>query len=303
MSTCDHIQFDMSRRDFFGKFALGIGGMALTRLVGSSAFAAAAEAPIAFPNFAPRAKRIIYLFMSGGPSQMDLFDYKPMLNKMNGQELPASVRMGQRLTTMSAFQASLPLAGSIFKFQQHGRSGTWVSELLPHTAKIVDELCFVKSMYTEAINHDPAITFFQTGAQLAGRPSIGSWASYGLGTENRDLPAFVVLLSNGTGNPGDQPLYDRLWSSGFLPTQHQGIKFRSGADPVLFLSNPAGLNDPARRRMLDDLAELNRMEHADVGDPEIATRIAQYELAYRMQTSVPELTDISQEPASVFEMY
>src|SRR5436190_8098938 len=204
MSTCDHIQFDMSRRDFFGKFALGIGGMALTRLLGSTGFPAGAEAPIGFPNFAPRARRIIYLFMSGGPSQMDLFDYKPMLGKMNGQELPASVRMGQRLTTMSAFQSTLPLAGSIFKFQQHGQCGAWVSELLPHTAKIVDELCLIRSMHTEAINHDPAINFFQTGAQQAGRPSMGSWISYGLGSLNENLPTFVVLISRNATS--EQPL-------------------------------------------------------------------------------------------------
>src|SRR5436190_2474687 len=200
--TCNHIQLDMSRREFFGKFALGIGGMALARLLASDA--AAAQGVSEFPNFAPRAKRIIYLFMSGGPSQMDLFDYKPMLNKMNGQELPASVRMGQRLTTMSAFQSSLPLAGSIFKFQQHGRSGAAVSELLPNTARVVDELCFIRSMHTEAINHDPAITFFQTGSQQAGRPSMGSWISYGLGSLNENLPTFVVLISRNATS--EQPL-------------------------------------------------------------------------------------------------
>jgi hypothetical protein len=234
---------------------------------------------------------------------MDLFDYKPKLQALRGKELPESVRMGQRLTGMTATQSSFPLAPSMFKFARHGHSGAWVSELLPHTARIVDELCFIKSMYTEAINHDPAITFFQTGAQLAGRPSMGAWLSYGLGSENHNLPAFVALVSQGSGNPNDQPLYDRLWGSGFLPTKYQGIKFRSVGDPVLYLSNPAGLGLATRRRMLDDLARLNRLRLQEVGDPEIATRIAQYELAYRMQTSVPELTDVSKEPARVFEMY
>jgi hypothetical protein len=291
----------MSRREFFGKFALGIGGMALTRLLGSSAFAAGADAPLAFPNLAPRAKRIIYLFMSGGPSQMDLFDYKPLLNKMNGQDLPASVRMGQRLTTMSAFQASLPLAGSIFKFQQHGRSGAWVSELLPHTAKVVDELCFVKSMHTEAINHDPAITFFQTGAQQAGRPSMGAWISYGLGSMNENLPTFVVLISKNATS--DQPLYSRLWGNGFLPSMHQGVQFRAGKDPVLYLTNPQGVTAESRRKMLDRLAELHQLQYNDLGDPEINTRVSQYEMAYRMQTSVPEVMDISKEPQAVFDLY
>ncbi len=206
------------------------------------------------PHFLPRAKRIIYLFQSGAPSQMDLFDYKPKLADLRGTELPDSIRQGQRLTGMTATQASFPTAPSKFRFAQHGKSGAWVSELLPHTAKVVDELCFVKSLHTEAINHDPAITFFQTGAQLAGRPSIGSWLSYGLGSENQDLPAFVVMISQGSGNKGDQPLYDRLWGSGFLPTRYQGVKFRSVGDPVLFLSNPEGMSDETRRRMLDDLS-------------------------------------------------
>jgi len=255
------------------------------------------------PHFAPKAKRVIYLFQSGAPSQLDLFDHKPLLAARHGTDLPDSIRQGQRLTGMTATQERFPIAPTRFRFTQHGRSGTWLSELLPHTARVADELCFIKTLHTEAINHDPAITFFQTGAQLAGRPSIGSWLSYGLGSENRDLPAFVALLSNGTGNPADQPLYDRLWSSGFLPTQHQGIKFRAAGDPVLFLSNPEGLDAQGRRRMLDDLAKLNQMQLAEFGDPEIATRIAQYELAYRMQTSVPSLTDVSREPASAFDLY
>jgi hypothetical protein len=255
------------------------------------------------PHFRPRAKRIIYLFQSGAPSQMDLFDYKPKLADLRGTELPDSIRQGQRLTGMTATQASFPTAPSKFRFAQHGKSGAWVSEVLPHTAKIADELCFVKSLYTEAINHDPAITFFQTGAQLAGRPSIGAWLSYGLGSENQDLPAFVVMVSQGSGNKSDQPLYDRLWGSGFLPTRYQGVKFRSVGDPVLFLSNPEGMSDKTRRRMLDDLKRLNELKLAETADPEIATRIAQYELAYRMQSSVPELIDVSDEPQHIFDLY
>ena len=297
--TCDHIQLDMSRREFFGKFALGIGGMALTRLLGSDA--AAAQGVSEFPNFTPRAKRIIYLFMSGGPSQMDLFDHKPMLNKMNGQELPASVRMGQRLTTMSAFQSSLPLAGSLFKFKPHGRCGATVSELLPNTAKIVDELCFIRSMHTEAINHDPAITFFQTGSQQAGRPSMGSWISYGLGSLNENLPGFVVLISRNATS--DQPLYARLWGNGFLPSVHQGVQFRSGKDPVLYLTNPPGVTSESRRKMLDRLAELHHLQYQDLGDPEINTRVSQYEMAYRMQTSVPEVMDVSTESEATLKLY
>jgi hypothetical protein len=302
----DH-RLHINRRHFFGR--VGLGATALTALFNEDSSAALATDASAhgglpgLPHFAPKAKRVIYLFQSGAPSQMDLFDYKPQLTARHGTDLPDSVRQGQRLTGMTATQDHFPIAPSRFRFDQHGRSGTWLSELLPHTARVADDLCFIRTMHTEAINHDPAITFFQTGAQLVGRPSIGSWLSYGLGSENRDLPAFVALLSNGTGNPNDQPLYDRLWSSGFLPTKHQGIKFRASGDPVLFLSNPEGFDPTARRRMLDDLAKLNQMQLAEFGDPEIATRIAQYELAYRMQTSVPELTDVSHEPASVFDLY
>ena len=255
------------------------------------------------PHFAPKAKRVIYLFQSGAPSQMELFDYKPNLNKLRGSELPDSIRNGQRLTGMTSGQKSFPIASSSFQFAQHGKSGAWLSELLPHTATVADQLCFIKSMFTEAINHDPAITFFQTGSQLAGRPSIGSWLSYGLGSENRDMPAFVVLTSKGTGRPDDQPLYDRLWGSGFLPTQHQGVKFRNAGDPVLYLSNPPGVDREIRRGMLDDLAQLNGQRSQIVGDPEINTRISQYEMAFRMQASVPALTDISGEPKSVVESY
>jgi hypothetical protein len=234
---------------------------------------------------------------------MDLFDHKPKLADLRGVELPESVRKGQRLTGMTSRQETFPVAPSKFKFARHGRCGAPVSELMPHTASIVDDLCFIKSMHTEAINHDPAVTFFQTGAQLAGRPSIGSWLAYGMGSENRDLPAFVVMISQGSGNPNDQPLYDRLWGSGFLPSRYQGVKFRAVGDPVLYLSNPDGLGAAGRRRFLDDLARLNRMHLDETGDPEVATRIVQYEMAFRMQTSVPELTDISKEPKHVLDLY
>ncbi len=298
-------QLLLTRRHFFGHTGLGVA--ALASLLHGDLAAAERRSPTGglpgLPHFAPKAKRVIYLFQSGAPSQMDLFDYKPLLQSLRATELPDSIRMGQRLTGMTATQTSFPVAPSRFRFARHGRSGAWVSDLLPNTARVVDHLCFIKSMYTEAINHDPAITFFQTGAQLAGRPSIGAWTSYGLGSENHDLPAFVALVSQGSGNPTDQPLYDRLWGSGFLATRYQGVKLRGGKEPVLYLSNPAGLNEAARRRMLDDLATLNQMKLEEAGDPEIATRIAQYEMAYRMQTSVPELTDLSQEPDHVFAMY
>jgi len=253
------------------------------------------------PHFPPRVKRVIYLFQSGAPSQLDLFDYKPLLNKMNGQDLPESIRGGQRLTGMTAGQASFPLAGTLFNFKQHGDSGAWMSDLMPHTAKIVDELCFIKSMYTEAINHDPAITFLQTGSQIPGRPSIGSWVSYGLGTDNKNLPEFVVLVTK--GKTGGQPLYARLWGNGFLPSQHQGVQFRSGKDPVLYLTNPPGVDGVIRRDQLDHLQQLEKLNHQDIGDPEILARMAQYEMAYRMQTSVPEIMDTSNEPDYIYDMY
>ncbi len=287
---------EFTRRSFLGT-------VALAHLLSDDGRATADGGLPGFPHFAPKAKRVIYLFQSGAPSQFETFDYKPALEKLRGQELPDSVRQGQRLTGMTSTQTSFPLVPSLFRFARHGESGAWVSELLPHTAKVVDDLCFVKTLHTEAINHDPAITFFQTGAQIAGRPSIGSWISYGLGTSNQDLPSFVVMISQGSGNLGDQPLYDRLWGSGFLPTRYQGVKFRSGADPVLFLSNPPGVSDGSRRRYLDDLARLNQHRLSAAGDPEIATRISQYEMAYRMQSSVPDLTDLSGEPEHVFEMY
>lgn len=277
----------------------------LTRSAGAAALATllnqdSSAEPTHFPS---KAKRIIYLFQSGAPSQLDLFDHKPKLQEQFAKDLPDSIRKGQRLTGMTATQESFPVAPSKFHFERRGKCGAWVSELLPHTAGIVDELCFIKSLHTEAINHDPAITFCQTGAQIAGRPSLGSWLSYGLGSENHDLPSFVVLVSQGSGNPADQPLYDRLWGSGFLPSRYQGVKFRSQGDPVLFLSNPDGVSEANRRRLLDDLAKLNQLKQDETGDPEIATRIAQYEMAFRMQTSVPELTDLSKESEHTFRMY
>ena len=298
-----------NRRQFLQTAGSCLGAAALASLLArdlpaepAGSRAAAGGLP-GFPNFPARAKRVIYLFQSGAPSQLDLFDEKPKLANLGGTELPDSIRQGQRLTGMTSRQASFPIAASKFKFAQHGKSGAWLSELLPHTAQVADDLCFIKSLHTEAINHDPAITFFQTGAQLAGRPSIGAWLAYGLGSENQDLPAFVVLTSTGSGNPTDQPLYDRLWGSGFLPSKFQGVKFRSSGDPVLFLSNPAGVDRVMRRQTLDDLARLNQIAQAEAGDPEIAARIAQYELAFRMQTSAPELTDISQEPRRILDLY
>ncbi len=300
-------QLLLTRRHFFSRASTGIGMAALASLLSGDLRATGDTQPAAglpgLPHFPPKAKRVIYLFQSGAPSQMELFDYKPRLAEFRGSELPESIRMGQRLTGMTATQTSFPVAPSLFKFAQHGNSGAWVSELLPQTAKVADQLCFIKSMHTEAINHDPAVTFFQTGAQLAGRPSIGAWLSYGLGSENKDLPAFVVMISQGSGNPNDQPLYDRLWGSGFLPTKYQGVKFRSIGDPVLYLSNPPGFTGDDRRRFIDDLSKLNRVELDEFGDPEISTRIAQYEMAYRMQTSVPDLTDLSKEPERTFELY
>lgn len=290
----------MTRRHFFSGASTGVGIAALAGLLGRDLQAAGEGLP-GLPHFAPKAKRVIYLFQSGGPAQMDLFDYKPALAKYHDQDLPSSVRGDQRLTGMTAAQSRFPVARSHFKFQQHGASGAWVSELLPHTAKIADKVSFIRTMHTEAINHDPAITFLQTGHQLAGRPSFGSWLSYGLGSENENLPAFVVMTSYGKAK--GQPLYSRLWGSGFMPTRHAGVKFRSGKDPVLYLSNPAGFNADDRRGFLDDLAAMNQIRYNEVQDPEIQTRIAQYEMAYRMQTSVPELADLSDEPEEVFDLY
>jgi hypothetical protein len=308
MTPLDEARLLLTRRHFFGRSALGLGTVALASLLSEEAPAAAppmlpSGGLPGLPHFRAKAKRVIYLFQSGAPSQMDLFDPKPQLERWRAQDLPESVRMGQRLTGMTATQTRFPIAPSKFAFRRHGRCGAWVSELMPHTAKVADELCFIKSMHTEAINHDPAITFFQTGSQIAGRPSIGAWLSYGLGSLNRDLPAFVAMVSRGSGNPVDQPLYDRLWGSGFLPSKYQGVKFGAGRDPVLYLSSPAGVDAATRRRQLDDLSALNALRLGEVGDPEIATRITQYEMAYRMQASVPELTDTSKEPKHVFDLY
>ncbi|MDQ2899170.1 MAG: DUF1501 domain-containing protein [Acidobacteriota bacterium] len=287
----------MNRREFFGRAAGGgLGLTALSSLLAGDALPNAWQLPV-------KAKRVIYLFQSGGPSQMELFDYKPRLKDLAKTELPESIRGGQRLTGMTSTQTSFPIAPSLFQFAQHGQSGAWVSELMPHLAKASDDICFIKSMYTEAINHDPAVTFFQTGFQIAGRPSIGAWLSYGLGSENKELPAFVVMISQGSGNANDQPLADRQWGSGFLPTKYQGVKFRSMGDPVLYLSDPPGFPPQARRRFIDDLAQLNKVELDQFGDPEISTRIAQYEMAFKMQSSVPELVDLSKEPARTFDMY
>lgn len=285
----------LDRRQWLAAGAGWLGGLALAEL------SQASEPPARFPSpgLTARAKRVIFLFQSGAPSQLDLFDPKPGLERLRGSDLPDSIRQGQRLTGMTATQDRFPVAPSRFQFAPHGRSGIELSELLPHTATVADELCLVRSLYTEAINHDPAITFFQTGAQLAGRPSIGSWLSYGLGSENANLPAFIALVSGS----GGQPLYDRLWGSGFLPTEHQGVKFRSVGDPVLFLSNPPGIDPRLRREQLDQLRALNELQHQTVRDPEITARIQQYELAFRMQTSVPELVDLSTETASTFELY
>lgn len=304
--NCNHFDKAYSRRDFLTKTSLGLGAAALSSMLNplSSLGASPADDPIrgilGSPHFAPRARRIIYLFQSGAPSQLETFDHKPLLRERNGEELPESVRGAQRLTGMTAGQRNFPLAGSQFDFGQHGQSGAWVSELFPHTAKVVDELCFIKSMYTEAINHDPAITFIQTGSQLPGRPSIGSWLSYGLGSDNENLPEFCVLV---TKDKRGQPLYARLWGNGFLPSRHQGVQFRAGADPVLYLSNPPGITGADRQRQLEYLRILQEMQFAEEQDPEIQAKIAQYEMAYRMQTSVPETMDISGEPDYIYDLY
>lgn len=295
----------LTRRHFLGKAALGLGSMALGSLLVPDLFKGFSgdddALPVGLPHFAPKAKRVIYLFQNGAPSQLESFDYKPMLTKMAGQELPASVRMGQRLTGMTAGQSSFPLVGSKFGFRQYGQAGAWVSELFPNLAGVVDDLCIIKTMHTEAINHDPALTFMQTGAQQGNRPSMGAWLSYGLGSENQNLPAFCVLLSKGRGN--GQGVYSKLWSNGFLDSTHQGVVFSSGEEPILYLSNPAGDSRPHRRAMLDQLAELNALAEAETGDPEINARVQQYEMAYRMQTAVPELTDLSRESDAIIRLY
>jgi len=303
----DYVQA-VTRRHFFGQAGLGLGTAALVSLLperqvtAADSVAATGGLP-GLPHFAGKAKRAIYLFMAGAPCQMDLLDYKPAMDELFDKDLPDSVRQGQRLTTMTSGQARFPIAPSKYKFQQYGNNGAWVSELLPHTAKMVDDIAIIKSLYTEAINHDPAITYICTGHQLPGRASLGAWLSYGLGTLNQNLPAFVVLTATWTGRKEAQALYNRLWGSGFLPSKHQGVALRSKGDPVLFLSNPPGMAESTRRRMLDSLARLNQQTLDTFGDPETQARIAQYEMAFRMQTSVPELTDISSEPQHVLDMY
>jgi hypothetical protein len=308
MSPLNEFLAQSTRRHFFGKAAAATGVAALTSLLNPQAMAAKTK-PAAIgglpgiPHFAPKAKRVIYLFQSGGPSQLELFDDKPLVREKHGSELPASIRMGQRLTGMTSGQKSFPVIGSKFKFAQHGDCGMPLSELLPHTAKVADHICLVRSLHTEAINHDPAITFMQTGSQQPGRPSLGSWAAYGLGTFAEDLPAFIVMISHGSGKDSNQGLLDRLWGSGFLPSNHQGVKLRGAGDPVLYLTDPAGIDRDLRRKMLDGLAKLNEQQLEQSGDPEIATRIAQFEMAFRMQSSVPDLTDLSNEPQSTFDLY
>jgi len=305
---CNNYEKNYTRRDFLSKSTLGLGAVTLASLMNplnifgnnTPTINPTNGGILGKPHFAPKAKRVIYLFQSGGPSQLDLFDPKPLLIKRNGEDLPDSVRAGQRVTGMTGGQANFPMAGSIFDFKKRGQSGAWVSELLPHIAEITDELCFVKSMYTEAINHDPAITFMQTGSQLPGRPSIGSWLNYGLGSDNENLPSFVVLV---TKNKRGQPLYSRLWGNGFLPSEHQGVQFRAGKDPVLYLNNPEGITHASRRDQLDYLKKLQEIQFDNIADPEIEARITQYEMAYRMQTSVPEVMDISDEPDHIYQMY
>ncbi|NND09321.1 MAG: DUF1501 domain-containing protein [Saprospiraceae bacterium] len=303
MNECGQYSSQYSRRDFLSETSLGLGSAALASLMTPGLLSAKPQnsIPLYGLQLPPKAKRVIYLFQSGAPSQMELFDYKPALQKMNGKELPESIRKGQRLTGMTVGQKSFPIAAPQFTFSQYGDSGAWMSELIPHMASIVNDLCIVKSMHTEAINHDPAITFFQTGSQQPGRPCIGSWISYGLGSDNDNLPTFCVLLSEGRARP--QPLYSRLWGNGFLPSKHQGVQFRSGADPVLYLNNPASVTKEDRARQLAYLEQLHRMELERMGDPEINTNIAKYEMAFRMQTSIPETMDISKEPEYINDMY
>lgn len=295
----------MNRRKFLSRASLGLGSAALGSLLIPDLFSGGTPSEDAImdalPHFAPKAKRVIYLFQNGAPSQLESFDYKPLLNKNFGQELPSSIRGDQRLTGMTAGQTSFPLVGSYYKFNQYGESRAWISTLFPHTASIVDDICIVKSMHTEAINHDPALTFFQTGAQVGNRPSMGSWLSYGLGSENNNLPAFCVLLSRGRGN--GQGVYSKLWSNGFLDATHQGVQFSNSEDPVLYLKDPKGMNRSERRKMLNQIAQMNDLSYREFNDPEIVANVKQYEMAFRMQTAVPEITDVSKEPDSIIKLY
>lgn len=297
------ISQSINRRTFLRRAGISLGAAALASTSISQVSASVSNGLPGLPHHRPTAKRVIYLFQSGAPSQFETWDYKPLLKDLRSSELPDSIRMGQRLTGMTAFQESFPVAPSIFDFKQHGQSGTWVSELLPRTAQIVDDIAVIRSVHTEAINHDPAITFVQTGSQFAGRPSIGAWVAYGLGSMNLDLPTFMVLISRGSGKANGQPLYDRLWGSGFLPSLYQGVKLRSGSEPVLYLQSPKGQSPEIRRRMLDDIASLNRIGFERSSDPEILTRIEQAELAFRMQTAVPEMADITNEPQHILDLY
>ncbi len=309
MNPLEQFELQMTRRQLLSKARGCLGAAALASLLSSDAVSAATNTSAQskaglpeLPHFAPKAKRVIYLFMAGGPSHIDLFDYKPAVRDLHGTELPDSIRNGQRLTGMSSGQASFPCVAPMFRFKQYGERGTWVnSELLPHTAKLVDELTIIKTMNTEAINHDPAMTYINTGTQQLGRPSMGSWLSYGLGSPNEDLPAYVTMISVGA-KPG-QALFSRLWGSGFLPSRHQGVQFRDGGEPVLYLNNPPGVDPTMRRKMLDGISQINAERFGDVGDPEIQTRISQYEMAYRMQTSVPDLMATDNEPQSTYDLY
>ncbi len=312
MNPCHDYLNHLTRRQFFAGAGLAMGGVALNLLAPRLSAAVSKDDVLkarihpplpGFPHFAPRAKRIIYLHMNGGPSQLDTFDYKPALQEQFDKDLPESIRMGQRITTMTSGQARFPTAPSLFKFAQHGKSGAWVSELLPHTAKIVDDIAIVRSVHTNAINHDPACTFLMTGSEIPGKASLGSWVSYGLGSENNDLPAFVVLTPKWSSKAAAQALFTRMWSSGFLPSSHNGVALRAQGDPVLFLDNPNGVDATTRRQMLDALGKFNHLAHQRYGDPETLTRIAQYEMAFRMQTSVPDLTDFSGETEATLDLY
>ena len=295
-------QLALTRREFLGRGAPSIGAAARGSLLGRGLGQAAGGGLAGFPQFAAKAKRVIYLTQSGAPSHTDLYDYKPGLKSWRGKELPPSVRMGQRLTTMTASQ-KLAIQPTVFTISQHGQSGAWLSELLPGIGAVADEICFIKSMHTEAINHSPGMTLFMTGSQIPGRPSMGAWLNYGLGSESEELPGYVVMMSRDQHGTCGQLLFDYYYGSGFLPSRLQGVKFRTAGEPVLYLSNPKGVSRDVRRGLLDDLAKLNEMKFREVGDPEITTRIAQYEMAYRMQMSVPELTDLSDEPDHVFDLY